>query len=257
MEATYIVITALVLGAIALGFIAYGVKGLVENEDKLNRRLAGAPGQAAGATGDAQRLVADDTRLKSFERYLTPDDEARQTQVRRKLALAGWRDPAAVRLYYGRMAIEKAFPVALDLLLVCIEAGHGLDQALARVARELKVSAPLLADELNLVVHQLRAGKERARVLHDFAERTNVEDIAAFVTVMKQSDSYGVSIADTLRVYASEMRHKRFMRAEEKANMMPIKLALGAIMFTIPPSIIVMIGPSIITVVRQMVNTAA
>ena len=120
------------------------------------------------------------------------------------------------RIAYRRMDIEKAFPDALDLLLVCIEAGHGLDQAINRVARELKGTAPVLSDELRLVTQELRAGKERNRVLSDFAERSGVEDVAAFVTVVKQADRFGVSIADTLRVYASEMRNKRFMRAEEK-----------------------------------------
>lgn len=153
---------------------------------------------------------------------------------------------------YRRIAIERAFPDALDLLLVCVEAGHGLDQAINRVAREMKNSAPTLAEELSLVVAELRAGKERDRVLRDFAERTKIDDISAFVTVIKQADQFGVSIADTLRVYSREMRNKRYMRAEEKANMMPIQLALGAIAFTIPPVILILIGPSVILILREM-----
>lgn len=161
------------------------------------------------------------------------------------------------KIAYRRTAIEKAFPDSLDLLLVCIEAGHGIDQGMARVATEIAKSSPELGEELAIVVSQLRAGREREHVLADFAERTGVIDIASFVTVLRQADQFGVSIGDTLRVYASEMRNKRFMRAEEKANMMPVKLALGAILFTVPPTIIVLIGPSVIMIVREMAKAAS
>jgi tight adherence protein C len=161
------------------------------------------------------------------------------------------------KIAYRRTAIEKGFPDSLDLLLVCIEAGHGIDQGLARVANEIVKSSPELAQEMSIVVAQLRAGREREHVLADFAERTGVLDISSFVTVLRQADQFGVSIGDTLRVYASEMRNKRFMRAEEKANMMPVKLALGAILFTVPPTIIVLIGPSIIMIVREMAKAAS
>lgn len=158
---------------------------------------------------------------------------------------------------YRQMDVERAFPDALDLLLVCIEAGHGLDQAINRVSKELKNSAPVLSEEMALIVAELRAGKVRDRVLSDFAERTGIEDISAFVTVIKQADQFGVSIADTLRVYAREMRNKRYMRAEEKANMMPIKLALGAIGFTIPPVIVILIGPSVVLILREMAKATS
>lgn len=158
---------------------------------------------------------------------------------------------------YRKMAIEKSFPDALDLLLVCIEAGNGLDQAIHRVAREMKTSAPELSTELQLVVDELRAGKVRNKVLSDFAAHTGVEDIAAFVTVIKQADKFGVSIADTLRVYSKEMRNKRYMKAEEIANMMPVKMALGAIAFTVPPVILILIGPSIILILREMAKATS
>lgn len=158
---------------------------------------------------------------------------------------------------YRKMAIEKGFPDALDLLLVCIEAGNGFDQALNRVVGELKNSHAILADELSMVTRELRAGKDRYRVLGDFAKRTGAEDIISFITVIKQADKFGVSIAEALRVYSSEMRDKRYMLAEEKANMMPVKLALGAIAFTVPPAILVMVGPSIILIIRNLgaINT--
>ena len=153
---------------------------------------------------------------------------------------------------YRRQEIANSFPDALDLLLVCIEAGHSFDQALNRVVREIETSSSVLADELAVASIELRVGKERNKVLSDFAERTGVDDIRSFITVIKQADKYGVSIAEALRVYSNEMRDKRYMRGEEKANMMPVKLALGAVMFTVPPVIIILIGPSVLMVVRQL-----
>lgn len=156
------------------------------------------------------------------------------------------------KFQYRRSDIENSFPDALDLLLVCIEAGHSFDQALNRVVKEIETSSPTLADELAVASIEMRVGKDRNKVLEDFAHRTGVDDIRSFITVIKQADKYGVSIAEALRVYSSEMRDKRYMRGEEKANMMPVKLALGAVMFTVPPVIIILIGPSLLMVIRQL-----
>lgn len=141
--------------------------------------------------------------------------------------------------------IESGFPDALDLMLVCVEAGQSLDQAIIRVAEEIRAGYPALADEFAIVAHEMKAGKDRIVVLKDMAERAGVPDVASFVTVMIQSASFGTSIAEALRVYASEMRDKRVMRAEEKANVLPTKLTLGTMMFTVPPLMIILIGPSI------------
>ena len=99
---------------------------------------------------------------------------------------------------------------------------------------------------------RLRAGKERSEVLRSFARRCGVDDVSAFVTVLIQSDQFGTSIASALRVYAAEMRKKRLMRAEEKANKLPVKLALGTMAFTVPPVLLILIGPSIIMVLRAL-----
>ena len=141
--------------------------------------------------------------------------------------------------------IEAGFPDALDLMLVCVEAGQSLDQAIIRVATEIRAGYPALADEFEIVAHEMKAGKDRITVLKDMSERAGVPDVASFVTVMIQSASFGTSIAEALRVYASEMRDKRVMRAEEKANVLPTKLTLGTMMFTVPPLMIILIGPSI------------
>ncbi len=139
----------------------------------------------------------------------------------------------------------EGFPDALDMMLVCVEAGQSLDQSIIRVAREIKIGYPALGEEFDLVSNEVKAGKERTMVLKDFAERAGVPDIASFVTTMIQSATFGTSIAEALRIYASEMRDKRVMRAEERANVLPTKLTLGTVMFTVPPLMIILIGPSL------------
>ncbi len=141
--------------------------------------------------------------------------------------------------------VTNGFPDALDLMLVCVEAGQSLDQAILRVATEIKISYPTLAEEFEIVANEMRAGKDRVNVLRDMAERCGVSDISAFVTVLVQSAKFGTSISDALRIYASEMRDKRVMRAEEKANVLPTKLTVGTMMFTVPPLLIILVGPSI------------
>jgi len=149
-----------------------------------------------------------------------------------------------------REEAELAFPDMLDMLLICIEAGSGLDPACRRVAQEVQTISPVLASELGIVNTELWAGKERSQVFRDFAERLGIADISAFVTVLKQSDEFGVSIAESLRVYAADMRLKRITRAEEKANTMPVKVALGSIIFTIPPTMLIMAGPALYTMMK-------
>ena len=96
-----------------------------------------------------------------------------------------------------------------------------------------------------MVAHEIKAGKERVHVLRDMSERVGVADVASFVTTLVQSATFGTSIAEALRVYSAEMRDKRVMRAEEKANTLPTKLTLGTMLFTVPPLMIILIGPSI------------
>lgn len=148
--------------------------------------------------------------------------------------------------------ITNGFPDALDLMLVCVEAGQSLDQAILRVATEVQNAYPTLSEEFEIVSNEIRAGKDRVSVLRDMGERCGVSDISAFVTVLVQSATFGTSIADALRVYASEMRDKRVMRAEEKANKLPTKLTLGTMMFTVPPLLIILVGPSLYEISRVL-----
>ena len=144
-----------------------------------------------------------------------------------------------------QLAITNGFPDSLDMMLVCVEAGQSLDQSIVRVAGELRSGFPDLAEEYEMVSHELKAGKDKTQVLRDLGERCGVSDINSFVTVLIQSQQFGTSIAEALRVYASEMRDKRVMRAEEKANTLPTKMTLATMMLTVPPLLLILIGPSI------------
>ena len=141
--------------------------------------------------------------------------------------------------------ITNGFPDSLDMMLVCVEAGQSLDQSIIRVSKEIRAGYPSLADEFEIVSQEMKAGKDKQQVLRDMSERAGVADVASFVTVLIQSASFGTSIAEALRVYASEMRDKRVMRAEEKANKLPTKMTLATMMLTVPPLLIILIGPSV------------
>lgn len=152
--------------------------------------------------------------------------------------------------------ITNGFPDALDMMLVCVEAGQSLDQSIIRVSKEIRSGYPALAEEFETVAHEMKAGKERVQVLKDMSERAGVSDVASFVTVLVQSATFGTSIADALRVFSAEMRDKRVMRAEEKANVLPTKLTLGTMMFTVPPLMIILIGPSVYNVYKTLTSAA-
>lgn len=175
--------------------------------------------------------------------------------------------PCAVGYYLPRYWVNKrvnqrqteiiqGFPDALDLMLVCVEAGQSLDQSIIRVGRESRAGYPALADEFDMVAQEVKAGKERISVLKDMAERVGVPDVASFVTTIIQSATFGTSIADALRVYSADMRDKRIMRAEEKANMLPTKLTLGTMLFTVPPLLVILIGPSVYGMVTMLTQLA-
>lgn len=142
--------------------------------------------------------------------------------------------------------IADGFPDALDMMLVCVEAGQSMDQSIVRVAKELRSSYPALADEYDMVAHEMKAGKDKSQVMNDMGDRCGVQDVSSFVTVLNQSQTFGTPIADALRVYAAEMRDKRVMRAEEKANKLPTKMTLTTMMLTVPPLLIILVGPSVV-----------
>lgn len=156
------------------------------------------------------------------------------------------------RLQTRQSEIVSGFPDALDMMLVCVEAGQSLDQSIIRVAKESAAGYPALAEEFEMVAHEVKAGKERVMVLKDMSERVGIADVSSFVTTLVQSATFGTSIAEALRVYSAEMRDKRVMRAEEKANTLPTKLTLGTMMFTLPPLLIILIGPAVYGIAKSL-----
>lgn len=171
------------------------------------------------------------------------------------VALGGLYLPALIvraRADRRRQAILNGFPDSLDLMLVCVEAGLGLEAALDRVGRELSMSHPLVAKLLISATLQLRAGASREKALRSMAQAAGVEEVGSFTTLLIQSDKLGSSIAATLRVYAAEMREKRRMRAEEKAHRIPVLISIPLVACMLPVMIGVLMLPAAVRVVRTL-----
>ncbi len=144
--------------------------------------------------------------------------------------------------------LRNAFPDALDLLIVCVEAGMGLNPALQRVAEELDVSHPELAAEFALVTVEIRAGIDRVQSLKNLAKRTGLEDINGMVSLLAQSMRFGTSVAETLRIYSEDFRDKRMQAAEEEAAKVGTKMIFPMVLFLFPAFFVVAIGPAILQV---------
>ena len=148
--------------------------------------------------------------------------------------------------------IVNGFPDALDLMLVCVEAGLGLEAAFSRVGQEMTRSHPRLAEQFGSVVLELRAGRSHEDALRRMADRAGADEIRAFATLLIQSTKLGSSIAQTLRVYAAEMRERRRMRAEEKAHRLPVLLSIPLVTCMLPVMIGVLLLPAMIRVIRAI-----
>jgi tight adherence protein C len=148
--------------------------------------------------------------------------------------------------------IFDQFPDATDLMLVCVEAGLGLDTALTRVAEELASKSQALADELQLTNLELRAGTTREKTLRNLALRTGVEELTSFATMLIQADKFGTSVGESLRVFSEDLRHKRQVRAEEHAAKVPTKMLFPLVLFIFPSIIMVILGPAVIQIIRTV-----
>jgi tight adherence protein C len=148
--------------------------------------------------------------------------------------------------------IQLALPDALDLLVVCVEAGLGLDQAILKTSEELRVTHPDICDELTLVNLELRAGKPRREALRNLADRTGVEDINGLVSMLIQTDRFGTSIAQSLRVHSDALRTKRRQRAEEKAHKVSVKLVFPLVFLIFPAMFVIILGPGVIKIIKQL-----
>jgi len=163
----------------------------------------------------------------------------------------------ARRIAYRKREIFESFPDAMDLIIVCVESGLGLDAALSRVGEEMHMISPTLGDELHLINLELRAGSSRERALRNLALRTGVEDIDTLVAMLVQSDRFGTSIAQALRVHAENLRTKRRLRAEEAAAKIALKLLFPLIFFIFPSMLLVLLGPALISINRILLPALA
>lgn len=171
------------------------------------------------------------------------------------LALLGLYSPniyVQARADRRKQAIVNGFPDCLDLLLVCVESGLGLEAAMDRVGREMVRSQPLVAELLSITVLQLRAGASRDEAFRKLAEVAAVDEIRSFTTLIIQSDRLGTSIATTLRVYAAEMRERRQLRAEEKAHRLPVLISIPLVTCMLPVMIGTLMLPAAVLMVRKI-----
>jgi tight adherence protein C len=149
--------------------------------------------------------------------------------------------------------IEFGLPDSLDLLVVCVEAGLGLDQSLMRISQEMRRAHPALSDELQVYALEVNAGRSRSAALRNLGERSGVDDLRAFAAVLIQTDRFGTSVAQSLRVFSDTMRSKRRQRAEERAAKMGVKMIPPMVLFVFPSIFIVVIGPAVIGFVRVLI----
>jgi tight adherence protein C len=148
--------------------------------------------------------------------------------------------------------IQKALPDALDMLVICVEAGLGLNQALVRVSDEVETMSPVLAEELQIVNLEMRAGTPREDALRNLGERTDVPDLRALATMLIQTDRFGTSIAQALRVHSDTLRTKRRQRAEEAAAKTTIKLVPPLVFFIFPAIFVVVLGPAMLHLMNEL-----
>jgi tight adherence protein C len=149
-------------------------------------------------------------------------------------------------------AIENGLPDALDLMIICIEAGSSLDQSVVKATEELEIVHPALAYELRLITTEIRAGKPRLEAFANFALRTQVDDVRSLVTMLTQTDRFGTSVAQALRIHAETSRTKRRQRAEERAAKVGVKLVFPLVLCIFPSVYVVCIGPAAISIYRAM-----
>jgi tight adherence protein C len=152
-----------------------------------------------------------------------------------------------------RTQLEEEFPDALDLMVVCVEAGLGLEAAFIRVAGDVKESHTRIADEFNRMSDELRAGRSRADALRNLADRADVDAVKSFVALLIQTDSLGTSVGQTLKTYAAEMREHRFLRAEEKAMRIPVLMTIPLVACILPVIVTALLLPPVIDVIRTLV----
>jgi tight adherence protein C len=246
---------------------------------------------------------------QSAVKLIVPEEGWDDSQMRTRLVMAGYRSPAAVRVFIGnkiilgvlfpvvifiaallmgfspamgniyiillivlaalfgfhvpdmlmlkrinkrRVAFTESFPDAMDMFVVCVEAGLGLDAAIQRVGEEMAYSHPELGTEFSILSLELRAGKSREDAMHALSDRVGINEVHQLVTLLIQAEHFGTSIADALRIHADEMRILRIQRAREKAAKLPVKLIFPIIFLIFPALFLIILGPAVIRIFNAL-----
>jgi tight adherence protein C len=150
--------------------------------------------------------------------------------------------------------LRMGLPDALDLLVICVEVGLGLDQALLRVAQEMQVAHPELSEELQFVNLEMRVGKSRIEALRSLSKRTGLDDVKALVAMLVQTERFGTSVAQSLRVHSDDLRTRRRQRAEEMSAKTTVKMVPALVLFIFPALLVVVLGPAVLTFMRQFAH---
>jgi tight adherence protein C len=153
-----------------------------------------------------------------------------------------------------RKELDRTFPDAMDLMMVCVEAGLGIDSAIRRVSEEIYITSPELAKEFKILSLELKTGRSRNDCLKNLARRTDLPDVNNLVSLLIQADKYGTGVANALKVHSEEMRQKRYSRLEELAAKLPVKLVVPLILFIFPAFFVVIMGPALIQVLRVIIQ---
>lgn len=286
---------------LAVVWLVSGLAGASGRIGNLRLRV----GKALGLGRVAPRSGSSALRARLLDLFqllggrVGPKERERQEKDRRRLVLAGYRNPRAAQVFQGvklglalgpaglflvlvqvlapgmeaqnayfaavalaalgcflpdwhlrrraarrRAALTNELPDVLDLMVVCVEAGMGLDQAIHRVCEEVSRSCPVISQELAQLNLELRAGRRRQEALRDLSSRVDLEDLNSLVTLLIQADLFGISVARTLRVYSDTLRTKRFQRAEEVAARLPAKLLLPLVLCILPALLVVIMAPA-------------
>ncbi len=292
MLSTDMMIPLAVFLSITLGtWVALGaVAGRPQKaEDRLRRLLDGTAGREAAEAGAARKQEMFQARVTAAARKLgqslRPSDEAEVGKVRLKLLNAGYRHEQAVTIFFGLKALGLLIGLAIAVpaavmhagmtqaalsmsiaggaigfylpefvVVVCVEAGLGLDAAMRRVTGELANASPELCEEFAIVNFQLQMGRPRKDVLRDLGTRTGVEDVRALAAVIIQAERFGTSIGSALRVQSDAMRLRRRQLAEERAAKTAVKIMIPLILFIFPGVFVVLVGPAGIQMYEMMIK---
>ncbi len=291
------------LAWLVLDWFARGRKPTVERLERLSRPLRGNAERQTEGADQLTRVL--EKAAPALAKPLQSKNEKEISQLRRRLAQAGYRDEMAATVFLSlkflglllglatggavswflghattqmlyqsviaagllfylpelilnylirrrKKAIFLGLPDALDLLVVCVEAGLGLDQAMRKVGEEMARTHPVIAEEFALCNFQLQVGRARSEVLQELANRTGVDDVRSLVAILIQADKFGSSIAQALRVQSDSMRTRRRQIAEEKAAKTAVKLIFPLVLFIFPGIFVVLVGPAAITMMREM-----